>query len=81
MSVKDGGDLNEARYGHGIGIIEINGIQRLVAFGGFDGHCKRKGKWLTSFEVWNDSLECWEKTDMKLPEPLSYFGYCSKPLF
>ena len=81
MSVKDGGDLNEARYGHGMGIIEINGIQRLVAFGGFDGHCKRKGKWLTSFEVWNDSLECWEKTDMKLSEPLSYFGYCSKPIF
>lgn len=79
--MKEGGDLNEARYGHGMGIIEINGIQRLVAFGGFDGHCTRKGKWLTSFEVWNDSLECWEKTDMKLSEPVSYFGYCSKPVF
>lgn len=45
-----------------MGIVEINGIQRLVTVGGFDG-----GKWLPSFELCNDSLECWENTDKSYP--------------
>ena len=78
----EGGSLNEPRWGHGIGVIDVKGEQRLVVFGGcsVDSPFDSSDNMLTSIEAWNEKEECWEITDLKMPkvEGLSLFSYCSK---
>ena len=68
-------NLNVARMGHGMGIINLNGYSTLVAFGG--ENCKIRGKYLDSVEEWNDMEETWTLSTLKLSEGRSDFGYCS----
>ena len=68
------GRLFEPRWGHGIGVGNIKGTQKLLVFGGWSVD----NSFLTSVEAWNDDEECWEKTDLHLPQELSHFAYCSK---
>ena len=87
MKLKEGGRLNEPRWGHGMGIIDVKGIQKLVVFGG----SPEKSPFLlsddadeiqlTSIEAWNDVEECWVTTDLHLPDGLSHFAFCSKTDF
>ena len=73
--LREGGRLHEARSGHGIGVFNIKGTQKLLVFGGCSVNPKVR---LSSVEAWNDEEECWEKTDLHLPQVLSHFAYCSK---
>ena len=72
---KESGRLHEARWGHGIGVINIKGKQKLLVFGGWSVNRKIRH---TSVEAWNDDEECWEKSELCLPQGISHFAYCSK---
>ena len=66
--VRKAGNLNHARYGHGMGILLIEGVPTLAAFGGIylEGSVP---VWLSSVELWDDANECWIMSEMRLPGP------------
>ena len=62
--------MNSKRYGHGMGVVTINGEDRLAVFGGDDGRNE-----LDSVELYNTETEKWEMTDFKLSEAKSGFSF------
>ena len=58
-----------------MGIVTINGKDRIVVFGGYDG-----GKELDSVEFYNTHTEKWEMTGFKLSEPKSQFSFLTVKL-
>ena len=62
--------MNFKRVGHGMGVITINGDERIAVFGGYDGRNE-----VDSVELYNTQTEKWEKTDFKLREPKHAFGF------
>ena len=68
-SVTMASPMNSKRYGHGMGVITINGNDRLAVFGGFDGRNS-----LDSVELYNTETEKWEISDLKLSEARSGFS-------
>ena len=68
-SVTMGSPMNSKRDGHGMGIVTINGEDRVTVFGGSDG------KKLDSVELFNTQTEKWETADFKLSEPRVGFGF------
>ena len=62
--------MNFKRWHHGMGVITINGEERLAVFGGHDGRTK-----LDSVELYNTQTEKWETTDFKLSEAKSSFSF------
>ena len=75
-SVTMASGTNFKRRSHGIGIITINGEDRLVTFGG-DHYM---GNDLDSVELYNHQTERWETSDIKLKETKSNFGFLSLKL-
>ena len=69
-SVTMASPMNSNRAGHGIGVVTINGKDRLAVFGGYDG-----GNYLDSVELYNTETEKWEMTDFKLSEAKSGFSF------
>jgi len=67
--------MNAKRADHGIGVIAINGEERLVVLGG-----DNEGKWLDSVEIYNSQTKKWETTEMKLKDPSVSFGVLSVKL-
>ena len=67
--------MNSKRCDHGIGVIAINGQERLAVMGG-----ENEEKWLDSVEIYNARTEKWETTDMKLKDPSVSFGVLSVKL-
>ena len=61
--------MNSKRTGHGIGVVTINGRDRLAVFGGFDGRTR-----LDSVELYNSETEKWETSHLKLSEATSGFS-------
>ena len=61
--------MNCKRTYHGMGVITINGEQRLAVFGGSNEEME-----LDSVELYNTQTGQWENTYMKLMEPKSGFG-------
>ena len=53
-----------------MGVVTINGENRLAVFGGYDG-----GKNLDSVEFYNAQTEKWEMTDLKLSEAKWGFSF------
>ena len=68
--------LNPKRVGHGIGIVTINGKEKMVAFGGFDD----RRTLVDEVQVYNVQTEKWEASDIKLSEPKHNFGFTSVTL-
>ena len=62
--------MKSKRFGHGMGVITINGENKLAVFGGFDGENA-----LDSVEIYNTETEKWEVTDIKLSEAKYGFGF------
>ena len=62
--------LNSDRNNHGMGVLTINGEDRLVVFGG-----SAYGPKLDSIEIYNAKTGKWETTDMKLTEAKEDFGF------
>ena len=63
--------MNHKRVGHGIGVVNINGKERVAIFGGSYEFCHN----LDSVELYNTETGKWEKTDIKLNEPKIDFGF------
>ena len=71
-TVKMASDMNYARCTHGVGIINVNGEDRLAVFGG-SGYGGRRHD---SIELYNAKTQKWELTeDFKLNVPRSGFGF------
>ena len=66
-------DMNSKRFSHGMGVLTINGQDRLAVFGGNSDHTSYT--LLDSVELYNTRTEKWEKTDIKLTEPKRSFGF------
>ena len=65
--------MNSIRTDHGIGIVTINGEDRLAIFGGTtDGFDN-----LDSVELYNNQTEKWETTSIKWKKAKSSFNYLS----
>ena len=58
------------RRHHGMGIVTIDGKDRLAVFGGFDGRTV-----LNSVELYYTQTEKWENTKIKLKEPNNGFSF------
>ena len=71
-SVTIGSPMNSKRSGHGIGVVTLNGEDRVVVFGGHAGR-----NHLDSVEVFNIQTEKWETTSIKLNLPKSEFAFLS----
>lgn len=74
--VRRGGNLNEARFYHRMGILEIKGVPTLAAFGGRSDMSDTE-KWLSSVELWDDTNERWIMSELSLPGPGYTFASCS----
>ena len=74
-SVTMASPMNSKRCHHGMGVVTINGEERLAVFGGYDGNDK-----LDSVELYNIQTEKWETTNIKLIEAISHFGFLSVKL-
>ena len=61
--------LNSKRGNHGMGIVTINGEDRLAVFGGINNKT-----YLDSVELYNTQTETWENSDIRLNEPKMAFG-------
>ena len=67
--------MNSKRFAHGMGIVTINGNDRLAVFGGWDGT-----NYLNCVELYNTETEKWEITDFKLREAKSHFSFLTLKL-
>ena len=70
-SVKMASPMNMKRSGHGMGIVTINGEERLAVFGGASGSYT----YLDSVELYNAKTKQWETTTIKLKEPKADFAF------
>ena len=67
--------MNSRRAYHGIGDVTINDEKRLAVFGGCNGRFE-----LDSVEFYNNQLEVWETSNMKLKQPKSHFAFINVKL-
>merc|ERR1712012_94943 len=74
-SVTMASPMNFKRANHGMGVVTINGEERLAMFGGYDGRYN-----LDSVELYNNLTEKWKTTDIKLREAKGQFGFLSVKL-
>ena len=74
-SVTMASPMNSKRFHHGMGIITVNGEDRLTVFGGRNGENR-----LDSVEVYNTQTEKWEMADFKLREAKSSFSFLTVKL-
>ena len=71
LTIRNGGSLKRKRYDHGMGIITLDGIPTLIAFGG-RSHFILGNLWLDSVEIWNSTSETWQESDLKMERPRAY---------
>ena len=63
--------MNCQRCSHGMGIMKVNGEERLAVFGGFGG-----GSDFRSIELYNTKTQKWDFcTDVTMNIPRAYFGF------
>ena len=68
------------RMSHGMGIVTINGINRLIVFGGRN-ELSPKVYVHDNVELYNTETEKWETTSIKLKEPKYDFGFLTIKLW
>ena len=78
-SVTMGCNLKSKRTGHGMGVLTINGEDRLAVFGGYN-HCYNKNNNFVCAETYNSKTGKWERSDIKLMEPKFHFGFLTVKL-
>ena len=64
--------MNICRANHGMGVVTINGQDRLAVFG---GRYHDKGDELDCIELYNIKTEKWENAEIKLDKPKEMFGF------
>ena len=68
--------MNSKRCSHGMGVLTIDGLDRLAVFGGKEN----KASELDCVELYNAKSKKWETTDIKLNGPKSKFGFLTVKL-
>ena len=72
MSVTSTEKMNSKRFRHGIGILTLDGEDKVAIFGGSDGNVGR----LDSVEVYDQETLKWtNRTDITLEQARSDFGF------
>ena len=74
-SVTMASPMNSKRAGHGMGVVTINGEERLAVFGGSNGITD-----FDSVELYNFQTEKWETIDIRLKIRRINFGFLSVKL-
>ena len=79
LDTKDGSvtmasPMNSKRLKHGMGVVTINGEERLAVLGGYYSDS------VDNVELYNNKTEKWETTDIKLKDAKSYFGFLTVKL-
>ena len=74
-SVTMASPMNSKRSDHGMGVVTINGEERLAVVGG----CNKDGD-LDSVELYNNQTGKWETTNIKMKEAMHSFGFLSVKL-
>ena len=69
-SVTMASPMNSKRVYPGMGVVTINGKERLAVFGGFNGRFS-----LDTVEFYNHKTAKWEMADYTLNEPKQGFGF------
>ena len=72
--------LNNRRSSHGMGVVHINGENKLIVFGGQDKFNHYMQVKLDSVEIYNTQSNEWETTNIKLQDCKSRFGFVTIPL-
>ena len=67
--------MNSKRDGHGMGVVTINGENKLAVFGSHDGRTR-----LDSVELYNSKTEKWETSDFKLNKARTGFSWLTVKL-
>ena len=67
--------MNSKRDRHGMGVVTINGEDRLAVFGGYDGRNE-----LDNVELYNTKSEIWETSDFKLSKGRYDFSFLTVKL-
>ena len=75
-SVTMGSPMRARRSDHGIGIVTVNGLDRVAVFGGYGGIGSREG-YLKSVEIYNPESEKWEDSKFEFKEGKAFFGFVS----
>ena len=70
-NVTEGPPMNSKRGEHGIGVLNIDGQERVVVFGGYNS----EDVYLKSVEVYNAQTQRWERTNIELSEAKAEFGF------
>ena len=76
-SVTMASPMKRKRYEHGMGVITINGEDRIAVVGGFD---ERTNTRLDSVELYNTQKMVWEMADFKLKQGKQSFGFMTVKL-
>ena len=76
LTLGKGGDLNEPRERHGMGVVYLDGFPSLITFGGMRNS---QMTLLNTVEVWNDKTETWQSSNMTLKTSRMGFGYATFP--
>ena len=74
-SVTMASPMNLKRSDHGIGVITINGEDKLAVFGGYS-----RGRFLNSIELYDAETGQWEISDLKLNQARHGFGFLNVKL-
>ena len=74
-SITMASSMNSNRVDHGMGVVTINGENKLAVFGGWDGRTK-----LDTVELYNTQTEKWEMMKFKLSKARSGFSFLTVKL-
>ena len=70
-TITEGPSMNSKRYKHGIGLLTIDGHERLVVLGGYN----LINNYLKSVEMYHAQTQKWELTNIELSGAKAYFGF------
>ena len=73
-SIINSNPLNSKRCNHGMGILTVDGEDKLVTYGG------ENNGYINTVEIYNTQTEEWETTDIKLKVPRAVFGFLTVKL-
>ena len=71
LNVTDGPPMNAKRAYHGIGVLNTDGQDRVVVFGGRD----HWASYLQSVEIYTAQTQKWDLTNIELSEARAEFGF------
>ena len=74
-SITTASPINCYRSYHGMGVLTVNGEDKLALLGGYGGKGKLVGGELNSVEIYNTKTKEWDKTNIKLKHSNSKSGF------